>query len=518
MTEGEFKYHSTVFWIFIFFFSLYSLTAGGHYYSADGLTIFLVARSLISHGTFFISDGEILDQLAVVFGVGHKAVPIAQPLHSLLMLPLYLLGSALSNLYSSNIANFIVILTTSFLNVLVSAALMGFFYLFATELGYDRKTSVISTLIFGLTTIIWPYSKFDFSEPVMSLFIFGAFYWIFLFRKNKKPIYALFAGLFLGASGITKVSSAITIIPLIFYFLFVIYERRKKSEKQPVILPVLYFAGSSFLFLLFLVFFNFIRFGDFTKTGYGAVFYDTPIFSGLFGLIFSTGKGFFTFSPTALLFFFGIRKFYSRHKVETLVILTSLTFALLFYAKLYVWHGDVALGPRYLVYLTPFVMLPIVQVFSNFEFNKNKLFAAITIFLIISGFFIQLVNISVFYNHYLNGLIAENPDKLTGYDKRRDTIDLSAIYFRPTFSPVFGGMVTVPKKFINWVNSINSVDYAGAPSDIGSLFDWYFKDVPDYWWVYYSMAGVSRKPLLILIVPLAGVFFSGIQLKRRIIE
>src|SRR5262249_36850527 len=128
----------------------------------------------------------------------------------------------------------------------------------------------------------------------------------------------------------------------------------------------------------------------------------TPLWVGLYGEFFSSGKSFFLYAPITLLFFFGIRAFYRRAKYEAILFLMILIILPIKYAGWWVWSGDPAWGPRYLLVLTPFLMLPAAEVVEasirDYKFVRKTAIGA----LFLVSMAIQLLAISVHYLYYLN--------------------------------------------------------------------------------------------------------------------
>jgi len=492
-------------WVFLFFLSIYFLTAGGHYYSTDGETMYMVTRSLVSRGTFFVSTtGRYPFKLAAKLGPGHHGAAVTMPAQSALMAPLYLIGLAQSHIIDSRFTNYLLQLSTSFFNTLVTALIVAVFFLFLQKLGYGKKTSIVTTLIFGLATLMWPYSKLDFSEPLLTLFLFSAIYFSYLFQREGKVAHALLAGGFLGLAEATKVAAVIVIIPIGLYFLWLLYGRRRDLSLNKRIMAFILFSLGLLLFFSVLPGYNYLRYGALTSTGYGAVKMNNPIFTGLYGLLFSTGKGLLFYSPPFLLFFLGWKKFYRRQAPLMLLFTTLILTTLFFFAPFEFWHGDVAWGPRYLLYLIPLFLLPSAEVVSGFKKYKLPL-KALIVFLIGAGVFVQLVGLSSFYNTRLNEALHDFPNEVTADN-------MGKFYFTPKFSPIYLETKTIYRNFHNWNNMMKAGGYEAVPPDAQKIFTWFLKPVPDYWWVYYSLSSLSRKLLFILIIPLTSLFISGRKL------
>ena len=515
------KRPATLLWVFLFFLSIYIFTAGGHYYSSDGLTVYLVARSIVTTGSVFIQEIDALPQLAIESGINNSNVPVVLPAQSIMMMPLYFLGNIFTFFNQSQFSNYLLQLTTSFLNSFITAFLILFFYIFLRKMDYSKKTAIISSLILGLTTIVWPYSKFDFSEPMMTLFLFGGFYWLFAFGKDKKLYQIFLAGTFIGIAQLTKFSALIAVGPLLLYYLLVLYaDWKERRDLKKVIANLAVFGGSILFFFSGIFIYNIIRFGSLLSTGYsfspqstgsGIAEFTYPMILGIFGLTFSSGKGFFLYSPTALLFFLGIRPFLKKNMVPSFIIILMTLVTLAFFSRFIYWHGDVALGPRYLVYLTPFIMLPVAEAVERF-YIKRYLYKSFFSGLVVTGFIVQLITISVFYNTYLNRLIDENPGKIGGVNEITKNVELEAVWYEPKYAPIIGELRSLPGRVSNWKRMIQKNEETLVSEDYSKIFFWFLKDVPDYWWVYFSISKAPKVYLLSLMLPFSVFMYSGYRL------
>jgi hypothetical protein len=108
-----------------------------------------------------------LNQTTYLRGLQTTDVEPAQPL---LAMPLYWIAYHIP--WVGNVH------TVLLFNILVTAltALIVFYY--ALSLGYSDRTSVIAVLLFGLTTIVWPYSKTFFREPLTMLTLIASAYFL----------------------------------------------------------------------------------------------------------------------------------------------------------------------------------------------------------------------------------------------------------------------------------------------------------------------------------------------------
>jgi 4-amino-4-deoxy-L-arabinose transferase-like glycosyltransferase len=518
-------------WLLVFLLSVYVITAGGHYYSRDGETILAVTRALLNSNSVYVEEGvskpfyidmnptnrygEILpgvidkdggEPLSVQKNDGHLVSASAGILHAILLSPFLLLGKAISLFFPKSFTVYLAHLSTSFFNSLVVALTGVLVFLLIIRLGYRSSIALATSLIFAFATMAWPYSKYDFSEPLLSLFLLLSVYLLVLFKQKLKIGYAFLAGASLGAAISTKIASAINLPLLSLYFLWLLYKafRRKKALNKLIASFGLFVFGFILLFSLVPVY-NYLRFSSWTKTGYIRIKFNHPILLGLYGLLFSPGKGIFLYMPVLILLAFSIRNFLRSHKAEAWLFCSITVITLLFYGRFMDWHGDIAWGPRYLVYTIPYLIIPLAELMSRFSSFKS--WARLLVILLIGlSFFVQLVGISVFYNDYLGILLKRyptliNPNHLnpTRYDYR--------------LSPLLNQEQLVFKWSSRWAKLISNPEtYRRVPSSNYGFFNWFHLNVPDFWWVYFSLTSLSRKFLAVLFLPISAAIYSGRKL------
>jgi hypothetical protein len=108
--------------------------------------------------------------------------------------------------------------------------------------------------------------------------------------------------------------------------------------------------------------YNQVRFGNPFDTGYhfdSGEGFTTPIDQGFWGLIFSPYRGVFWHTPLFFATLFAFVPFLRRHRLEALTVGTLSLVLIGLYSMWWMWWGGFAWGPRFLVPLTPFWVLPL---------------------------------------------------------------------------------------------------------------------------------------------------------------
>ncbi len=145
--------------------SVYMLVYSARIESGDSLMLFNVVRSWVDHGDLRLDLAAWHRPPSLVgnFELEHYDI---EPLQVLLASPLYALAKALP-------AVGMVHLVWLF-NVVVCALAGGVMVLYAAALGYGGRTAAAAGLCLGLLTIVLPYSKAFFREPLLLLLLLGA--------------------------------------------------------------------------------------------------------------------------------------------------------------------------------------------------------------------------------------------------------------------------------------------------------------------------------------------------------
>jgi hypothetical protein len=165
-------------------------------------------------------------------------------------------------------------------------------------------------------------------------------------------------------------------------------------------------------FLVFLGWYNYVRFGSVFESGYGlstatslgghGLFESSPL-PTLAAMLFSPGKSIFLYNPVLLLFPLCVYGYYRRHKVVALAVTAAIVSNFVFHSFFTAWAGDYAWSIRYQVPVLPFLILPMVVLFGTAAKTMTKI---LVISLISISCVLQLA--SVVYNFNLE--YVQNPN------------------------------------------------------------------------------------------------------------
>lgn len=293
-------------------------------------------------------------------------------------------GNPTRMIYYLNIlpSAFFSVVLNSFLMALTVLIFFDFCYLLANSL----KKSFISSILLGNATILWAYSSNFWTQPIVTFCIFTAFYFLFRFQKENNIKYLLLAGFFAGYSYISRYASLLS-LPL--FVLYLISARWK--EKKPIVKPLAIFSIPLFIILFIQMYWNFYRFGSPFDLGFNRLFLSSKfLIPYLTWFLFSLSRSILVFSPPLILGLLGLRKIFNEHKLEFLIIAGIPSVFLIFYSLFGfgISIEGTAWGPRYLVPITPFLLLPACLFIAEVKWKKILTVSTLTI-----GAFIQLMAI-----------------------------------------------------------------------------------------------------------------------------
>ena len=279
---------------------------------------------------------------------------------------------------------------TAMVNPLAMAILAVVFFLFSNRLSRKRKQSLVLTLALGCCTIIWPYSSSYWTQPVTTLSLFSALYSLHLFKEESLQRYIVFAGLLLGFSILTRFETIVLVPFFLIYAVSAAYPDRSR-----ILRTVGRFLAVFCIFVLLLMFWNYYRFGGVLDTGSGHQQHFGGTFRGnlaesipanLIGL----NRSIFVYSPALLLGLLAFPALYRRRRILAMVTTLIIVTVFLLYSKIGMWDAACSWGPRFLVILTPFLLLPASIIRFDARWKRRLL-----LILAIVGFCIQLIAVLV---------------------------------------------------------------------------------------------------------------------------
>jgi hypothetical protein len=516
---------------FIFWTALYASIARGWLPNGDPAAYFLVAASIVENRSLGMSEKSPVVPLEQgpdgryysKFGVGQ----------SLLETPFYAAGKALAPRGAEPVYKFYFVYFVSVMCVpAISALGILLFFLLALELGYGLKTSAACAFLLGLATIMMPYARFGFSEPLQACMITGCA--LFAARARGREGVgawaAASAGAFIGAAALAKTANLVFVPVFALYLLFSAGPRRAGFQRAAS------FCATAATFAAVILFLNDIRFGSPFALGYGAgrdaaFGFNVSALSGLYGLLFSPGKSVFLYAPILAASVALAGAFHKERRAENLLVWSAAAAAFLLYSRWWAWHGDWAWGPRLIVPVVPLMALPLLPVIRDFSALRPAAKTALAALAALS-FFIQILGSTVNFHEYILQTRMLEPRWMKEMPERAGMRDeMLALHFAPEFSPVAG----------HWWLLKHTVLSRGLPADelrerMSADFPWrglmaYAPPLQperaagfDYWWLhfprFFPASARWTRPLIALLASLAAAAFAvsvlALSLKRKL--
>lgn len=309
-------------------------------------------------------------------------------------------------------------------NVFVSAAAGCVFFAYALVLGYEERAALLSALALGLATIIVPYSKTFFRDPLALLFILLAALCLELLRQARfrSLLWSTAAALSILAALHTKTS-------IVFAFpalLLIAFPPFRFGERRVVQWGMLGLVGLVGIVLIILAYTpildttpNFqtrLRI-DFRDIGlrvppWDFYFYPYHVRAALHTYLFSVGGSIWGTSPIGLLALPGLWLWHRQHRqryvwvILLLVVSYAVGHALLVERN---WFGGVSWPPRFLVPVVPFMLLAALPVFERVVRRPYAIgWVVTTVFLLIYSLWIQFCAVSLAWDSYTEALPVES--------------------------------------------------------------------------------------------------------------
>ncbi|OYD14984.1 hypothetical protein CH333_06865 [candidate division WOR-3 bacterium JGI_Cruoil_03_44_89] len=460
-------------WLFIAFVAFYTITMSGHIYSYDDEVKLKVTESIIERGA--VSIGTSGKDKAV-----YSYFPIGS---SIAYIPFYLLGRCLSSLVPSLPSGQMIEFCVSWYNIPITALIMVCIFLLLSDIGFGKRSSVLTCVILGLGTTLWPYSKQAWSEPTVGLLLLTGLLALNRYLRGPDAGKAFLVGILIGLSGCFRLETVICVLP----FIVAIGVTPKGIDNHRRLIYLLFFVLGVSLFWSLNLVYNNARYGNIFAFGYSSTISKltsvgtyslTRLLERMGQLSFSLSKGVFIFSLPIVLFFFSIKQFYIREKTLTLVAISIIV--LVFGFLCLVGGSRWAWGPRYLVYIVPLLILPVATLIKNSSRRVRRSVWIVFTF----GFLINLLGVSTSHTVVMEKILHE-----WGEDALRESY--SAAFPPPEHSTLF----RAGKEFSYYMRSNNLTRSPGL-TDTEIRYGTF-----DFWFTLGYFRGI---PLLIII---PGVFF-----------
>lgn len=371
--------------IFFTFLTFYIMTTGGHAYT-DEYQQYEVTKRIIDEGRLDVTE-EVAEKYwkgSFKRGVDGKLYAAAPPTWALSLIPFALLAKSLNLppvtwiLYGSTMV----------------AGTCSLLFLFSRKLGFSTKLSLTLTVIFGLATMAWPYSKTGISPMMGTLSLVGSIYLLYSHRFDadaKK--WHFIAGALCALSVAIRYDYAI-FIPFLILFHFITIPRDKFSLSSRSLLviksrflSIIFFIIPLFILSILVALYNHIIWGSVLRSRTVDIVgpSEHTSFVGIFGILVSPYVGLFLFAPITILLSISLWDLYKKDRALSFLFVSIFVISLLFYGTLSFWDQGHTWGPRYLFSSIPLI---VISLGSSLE-RRGKVFSRLVLGLSLVGFFVN---------------------------------------------------------------------------------------------------------------------------------
>jgi hypothetical protein len=375
-----FKKALLVFVLLAFMYGYYYHNPGANGNSRLGLVFALVQLRRATIDIYYDSEGTRTIDFAVVNGHHYTDKAIGSSVIGAIAYAPIFAFTKLTH-YQLDLQTIKYLLT--FLAIGLPSAIAGsLVYVLCEAISKHRLRAYLATLAITLGTMVLPFSAIYFSHQLAGALLFGSFFMIFQLKQKPslchKWGYLFLTGFLLGAAFITEYTSAILILALMLYYVYLVREKWSFRWLGMAILP---FALGAIIPLIPMAVYNQLVFGNPLTIGYenlgnqyqasmsqGLLGISWPRLEVLFYLTFHPAEGIFWQSPVLLMamagFFFLWRD--KRFRAEGVIALFGLIGFLLFNAGYFLWWGGGSFGPRHLIPMLLFLSIPLALVPKRF--------------------------------------------------------------------------------------------------------------------------------------------------------
>ncbi len=323
-------------WLFLVSLSVYLFTAGGSLTTTDAVVSFDVARNIVEHHTVAMS-GNLLGMDAHRGRDGRYYSPfgLAQSLYDI---PFYAAGrvarTAVGRLGKSDtVPKACVALGQT---LLVALIVWEVFQLSMLLVG-DRQAAALAALTCAFGSLLWPYARFGFSQPLACVTLVAAIRQAIAGVRTGSARRLAGSGAWLAASLLTRHEMGLAIAPVGLWVLAAGSTAFGSRLRRLLVFSPGVIAGVA-IWLIY----NASRFGNPLDTGFlrdPVPAFGSPIGAGLLGLLFSPSTSLFLYSPFAALGLVGLVALVRRDRSAGLLLTVLVAGFVLFYANLGNWLG-----------------------------------------------------------------------------------------------------------------------------------------------------------------------------------
>lgn len=318
-------------------------------------------------------------------------------------------------------------------------------FLFLDDLGISRRTASATVAIFAGATTAWVYARSPYSEILQLAAFLGLVRQVLRTADAPTRGRALALGAWAGVALNAKYVFALAIVGGLVIVAWSLRHRRGELLRA-----LAWTAAAGAPFALLALAYNAARWGSITASGYEpyfAAYFGGSAFDGAWGMLASPNKSALLYSPPLVLALLGAPAAFRAKPRLAFAIVALCVPTFLVYCTYRSWSGDYAWGPRFFVWMVPPLLVPIAWFIDNLSRAKRAVAAAV----ITAGICIQLLGISLYWDHFIR-LAIDTKNQWLGQPNRAGSYipargrghcdscfeDTYEIMWTPAFQPIRG--------------------------------------------------------------------------------
>ncbi len=473
-------------WLFALALGVYALTAGGSLTTSDAVQSFDLTRNIVETRSIALSDSVAgADALRGRDGRFYSPFGI---LPSLFHIPFYLGGKAAIAMTGLRMGkpDTVPKAAVAMAQTVVVAIIVWQIFRLSVLITGAAGPSLMAALTFAFGSVLWPYARFGFHQPLACLALAAAVEAAWRAVRQSRPTHFAWAAGWLSAGLLTRHELGLAIAPVAAWLWW--SGRPSGAERRQrlrAFVPVLTTGLTAWLAL------NAYRFGNPFDTGHlrdPVPGFGSPVLDGLAGLLFSPSASLFLYSPVAVGGLAGLLfRLWRRDRSTAAWLLSFVLMVLLFYATLGNWLGGRSYGSRYLLIVLPFLAVGWASLLAGLSPRPRMVLGTVVLAI---GALVQLPGVLVDYAKVSQAATA-NRDGFSTLERQWSW------EAAPLVLNARAAAEAVPAN-VNYVLGRAAVPRVNAPASAEDRsFSQQFGFSLDFWWLYLFYMGV---------LPRAGVF------------
>lgn len=395
--------------------SLVVLLDGTPFLLSDSYAYYHSAKSFVDTGKVYTDSEPEYDRYSpYVSEFNGKYLTIVNPGNAFLTIP----GLEISKLVDANanrtiyndyykafnghsFADGFAILIT---DVLLAVGSIAFIYLSLRELGHTKKLSIVATFATAASTYVYNYSVelIGFTHIPELFGVSGALYFTLKCTKNitsqknvtkQTLVNAGLLGIMASIAISARPTNLLIILPIGLYLVLSFFNEGKikkqlLEKKRDLFKTVIAVIVGALPFALAFFAYNYTLYGGIFNSGYSVVAGAGAIFSlsqwHILELLFSPIRGWFVYTPIALVSLVVLVRNYVRSRLALITILPIALTVLLYSIFPYWWAGH-SIGQRFFIVLTPFIAIGVaklIEMTAKLSITKQRILKALIVILV----------------------------------------------------------------------------------------------------------------------------------------